>query len=54
MIGSSGLVVMDDRTYTCDGVARVLYEFYTNESCGKCVPSQGRYEECLKFLNGYE
>ncbi len=37
MMGSGGLVVMDDRTCMVD-VARYFTSFLANESCGKCVP----------------
>ena len=37
IMGSGGLVVMDDRTCMVD-VARFFVEFTQKESCGKCVP----------------
>ena len=37
MMGSGGLVVMDERTCMVD-VARFFMEFLKNESCGKCIP----------------
>jgi NADH-quinone oxidoreductase subunit F len=37
MIGSGGLVVMDDKTCMVE-VARFFMNFTQNESCGKCVP----------------
>ena len=37
IMGSGGLVVMDDRTCMVD-VARFFQEFTQKESCGKCVP----------------
>ncbi len=37
MMGSGGMIVMDDRTCMVD-VARYFLEFLTEESCGKCVP----------------
>ncbi len=37
MMGSGGVVVMDERTCMVD-VARFFLEFTTAESCGKCVP----------------
>ncbi|HJN19283.1 MAG TPA: NAD(P)H-dependent oxidoreductase subunit E, partial [Armatimonadota bacterium] len=37
IMGSGGLVVMDDRTCMVD-VARFFLEFTQDESCGKCVP----------------
>jgi len=41
MMGSGGLIVMDDRTCMVD-VARYFMQFLAEESCGKCTPcSQG-------------
>lgn len=37
MMGSGGLIVMDDRTCMVD-VARYFLRFLTEESCGKCTP----------------
>jgi len=37
IVGSGGLIVMDDRTCMVD-VARFFLEFTQDESCGKCVP----------------
>ena len=37
MMGSGGLIVMDDRTCMVD-LARYFIEFLLEESCGKCVP----------------
>jgi NADH-quinone oxidoreductase subunit F len=37
MMGSGGLIVMDERTCMVD-VARYFVGFLRNESCGKCVP----------------
>jgi NADH-quinone oxidoreductase subunit F len=37
MMGSGGLIVMDDRTCMVD-VARYFTEFLASESCGKCLP----------------
>ena len=37
IVGSGGLVVMDERTCMVD-VARFFQEFTQKESCGKCVP----------------
>ena len=36
MIGSGGLVIMDDTTCIVE-VARFFMDFTQNESCGKCV-----------------
>ncbi|MEW5951101.1 MAG: NADH-quinone oxidoreductase subunit NuoF [Elusimicrobiota bacterium] len=37
MMGSGGLVVMDERTCMVD-VAKYFMNFIQNESCGKCIP----------------
>jgi NADH-quinone oxidoreductase subunit F len=37
MMGSGGLIVMDDRTCMVD-VARYFTDFLARESCGKCLP----------------
>ncbi|MBU0701088.1 NADH-quinone oxidoreductase subunit NuoF [bacterium] len=37
MMGSGGMIVMDDHTCMVD-IARYFLEFLKNESCGKCVP----------------
>jgi len=37
MMGSGGMIVMDDRTCMVD-VARYFIEFLKSESCGKCTP----------------
>ncbi|MHC4777021.1 MAG: NADH-ubiquinone oxidoreductase-F iron-sulfur binding region domain-containing protein [Planctomycetota bacterium] len=37
MMGSGGMIVMDDRTCMVD-VARYFLQFLMGESCGKCVP----------------
>ncbi len=37
MMGSGGMIVMDDETCMVD-VARYFLEFLTEESCGKCIP----------------
>jgi len=46
MMGSGGLIVMDDRTCMVD-VARYFIEFLLDESCGKCTPCR----EGLTCLN---
>ncbi len=44
MMGSGGMIVMDDRTCMVD-IARYFLEFLVNESCGKCVPCrEGLYQ----------
>ncbi len=37
MMGSGGMIVMDDRTCMVD-IARYFIDFLVEESCGKCVP----------------
>jgi NADH:ubiquinone oxidoreductase subunit F (NADH-binding)/NAD-dependent dihydropyrimidine dehydrogenase PreA subunit len=37
MMGSGGMIVMDDRTCMVD-VARYFVDFLVDESCGKCTP----------------
>ncbi len=46
MMGSGGLIVMDDRTCMVD-VAKYFVEFLLDESCGKCTPCR----EGLSCLN---
>jgi NADH:ubiquinone oxidoreductase subunit F (NADH-binding) len=46
MMGSGGLIVMDDRTCMVD-VAKYFIEFLLDESCGKCTPCR----EGLTCLN---
>jgi len=46
MMGSGGMVVMDDRTCMVE-VARYFLDFLVFESCGKCVPCrEGLYQLC--------
>ncbi len=49
MIGSGGLVVMDDRTCMVE-VARFFMNFTKNESCGKCVPCREGTRRMLAIL----
>ncbi len=49
MIGSGGLVVMDDRTCMVE-VARFFMNFTQNESCGKCVPCREGTKRMLEIL----
>ena len=49
MIGSSGLVVMDDNTCMVE-VARFFMNFTQNESCGKCVPCREGTKRMLEIL----
>lgn len=49
MIGSGGLVVMDDKTCMVE-VARFFMNFTQNESCGKCVPCREGTKRMLGIL----
>ncbi len=49
MIGSGGLVVMDDHTCMVE-VARFFMHFTQNESCGKCVPCREGTKRMLEIL----
>ena len=50
MIGSGGLVVMDNNTCMVE-VARFFMEFTQKESCGKCVPCREGTKRMLEILN---
>ncbi|MBR5468411.1 MAG: 4Fe-4S binding protein [Firmicutes bacterium] len=49
MIGSGGLVVMNDKTCMVE-VARFFMSFTQNESCGKCVPCREGTKRILELL----
>ncbi len=49
MIGSGGLVVMDDTSCMVE-VARFFMNFTQNESCGKCVPCREGTKRMLEIL----
>lgn len=49
MIGSGGLVVMNDKTCMVE-VARFFMNFTQNESCGKCVPCREGTKRMLEIL----
>lgn len=49
MIGSGGMVVMDDKTCMVE-VARFFMNFTQNESCGKCVPCREGTLRMLEIL----
>ena len=49
MIGSGGLVVMDENTCMVE-VARFFMHFTQNESCGKCVPCREGTKAMLSIL----
>jgi len=50
MMGSGGLVVMDDTTCMVD-VARFFLTFTQSESCGKCTPCREGTKRMLEILN---
>lgn len=50
MMGSGGLVVMDDSTCMVD-VARFFLNFTQSESCGKCTPCREGTKRMLEILN---
>lgn len=49
IMGSGGLVVMNDRTCMVD-IAKYFLEFTQNESCGKCVPCRLGTKQMLDIL----
>jgi NADH:ubiquinone oxidoreductase subunit F (NADH-binding) len=49
MMGSGGLVVMDDETCMVD-IARFFMEFIQDESCGKCTPCRVGTRRMLEIL----
>jgi len=50
MIGSGGMVVMDDNTCMV-GIARFFMNFTQHESCGKCVPCREGTKRMLEILD---
>jgi NADP-reducing hydrogenase subunit HndC len=50
MMGSGGLIVMDDSTCMVD-TARYYIDFLAHESCGKCVPCREGLRQMLRILN---
>jgi NADH-quinone oxidoreductase subunit F len=50
MMGSGGMIVMDDRTCMVD-VARYFLAFLTEESCGKCVPCREGLKQMLHIFD---
>jgi NADH:ubiquinone oxidoreductase subunit F (NADH-binding)/(2Fe-2S) ferredoxin len=50
MMGSGGLVVMDDETCMVD-IARFFMEFTQEESCGKCTPCRVGTKRILEILD---
>ncbi len=49
MMGSGGLIVMDDRTCMVE-VARYYLNFLAGESCGKCVPCREGIRSMLEIV----
>ena len=49
MMGSGGMIVMDDRTCMVD-VARYFMNFLREESCGKCTPCREGIKNMLAIL----
>ncbi|MBN2724607.1 MAG: NADH-quinone oxidoreductase subunit NuoF [Deltaproteobacteria bacterium] len=50
MMGSGGLIVMDDRTCMVE-VARYFVDFLKEESCGKCTPCREGLRAMSEILN---
>ncbi len=50
MMGSGGMIVMDDRTCMVD-VARYFLGFLTEESCGKCTPCREGLKQMLAIYD---
>ncbi len=50
IMGSGGLIVMDDRTCMVD-IARYFLTFVQQESCGKCSPCRVGTQKMLEILN---
>ena len=50
MMGSGGLVIMDDETCMVD-IARYFMDFIQDESCGKCTPCRVGTRRLLDILN---
>ncbi len=53
MLGSAGLIVMDDTTCMVWAARNLLY-FYKHESCGKCTPCREGGDWLLKILTRIE
>ncbi|NOX88309.1 MAG: NADH-quinone oxidoreductase subunit NuoF [Calditrichaeota bacterium] len=50
MMGSGGLVVVDDKTCMVD-LAKFFMDFIRRESCGKCIPCREGTRQMLEILN---
>ena len=53
MLGSAGMIVMDDTTCMVWAAANLLH-FYQHESCGKCTPCREGTDWLLKLLQKVE
>jgi NADH:ubiquinone oxidoreductase subunit F (NADH-binding)/(2Fe-2S) ferredoxin/Pyruvate/2-oxoacid:ferredoxin oxidoreductase delta subunit len=51
MVGSGGMVVMDDRSCMVD-VAKYFLNFLQDESCGKCLPCRVGVDRMLEIVTG--
>jgi len=51
MMGSGGMIVMDDRNCMVD-VSRYFLDFLTGESCGKCVPCREGVRRMKEVIEG--
>ncbi len=52
MMGSGGLIVMDDRTCMVE-IARYYVNFLAGESCGKCTPCREGLKAMLEILTNF-
>ncbi len=52
MMGSGGLIVMDDRTCMVE-IARYYVNFLAGESCGKCTPCREGLKAMLEILSNF-
>jgi len=52
MMGSGGMIVMDDRDCVVD-VARYFLRFLEDESCGKCLPCRLGLKSMLQFMDRF-
>ena len=52
MMGSGGMIVMDDRDCVVD-VSRYFLRFLEDESCGKCLPCRLGLKAMLEFLDNF-
>ncbi len=50
MMGSGGMIVMDDRTCMVD-IARFFLAFLVEESCGKCTPCREGLKQMLQIFD---